>query len=66
MHQNGFADVIGNKDPAGTFQDDEFDVGILVEFEHYRRAGNCGSYRCGIDFCAAGVLRYPQQHRAIG
>src|SRR6266550_5269603 len=57
--------MTGEKDSPSAFQDDEFDVGILVEFEHHGGAGDRRSYRFGVDFCATSIFRHAQQHRAV-
>ena len=66
MDQNGFTDAIGQENSAGAFQHDEFDVGILVELEHHRGAGNRRSDRGRVDFCATGIFRHAQQHGTVG
>ena len=58
--------MTGKKDSPCAFQDDEFNVGILMELEHHGGARDRRRYCGRVDFCATGIFRHAQQHRAIG
>jgi hypothetical protein len=64
VNENGFAEAVVAKNPAGAFEDDELGVGIGVILKHHGGAGDRRSDGGRFDLRAAVVFRHPQEHDA--
>ena len=64
VQEDGFADTVIAKNPAGSLENDKLDEGVRVVLEHDGGAGNRGGDGGGIDLRTAGILRNAQEHGA--
>jgi hypothetical protein len=63
--QHRLSQLMRQEYSTGFLQDNEFDIGVRVIFEHHGRARDFGRHRSGINLGPARVFWDPQKHHAV-